>query len=49
MAEEKLIRFQFHTKIEGGKKFYYYEFDEYDGNGEFPLLGNFNKILKKIK
>ncbi len=46
-VEYKEVYIRLVSKMKEDKRFYYYEFDEYDGTGEFPLLDENNDIKSK--
>ena len=46
-VEYKEVYIRLVSKMKEAKRFYYYEFDEYDGTGEFPLLDENNNIASK--
>jgi len=46
-VEYKEVYIRLVSKMKEDKRFYYYEFDEYDGTGEFPLLDENNNIASK--
>jgi len=47
IVEYKEVYIRLVSKMKEEKRFYYYEFDEYDGTGEFPLLDENNDIKSK--
>ena len=46
-VEYKEVYIRLVSKMKGRKSFYYYEFDEHDGTGEFPLLDENNNIASE--
>ena len=45
--EYKEVYIRLVSKMKEEKRFYYYEFDEHDGTGEFPLLDENNNIASE--